>query len=189
MEKIAIVINGKGASGKDTFCEVVGKYYDVVNRSSITPIKEIATIYGGWCGGKELKDRKFLSDLKDLFSNYNDLPNVYSVNEFKSFMNGEAEVFFIHIREPENIMKFIKSVDGKCVTLLIKGGKSNQERYGNKSDDEVENFDYDFVFYNKPIEDNNLTKDKIDKMIEGEMITFFKEMAKEIEKRELPHIF
>lgn len=188
-QKIAIVINGKGGSGKDTFCDVISKYFSVVNVSSVDPIKYIAQI-GGWNGSKEFKDRKFLSDLKQLFTEYNDLPNSYCVNEFKKFLDSENEVFFVHIREPENIKKFVDSVDGRCVTLLVRGGKAKTEAYGNRSDDEVENYPYDFVFNNTPIENlNGGLGDEFLKLLETKMVMFFGSMQKEIEKRSLPHEF
>lgn len=176
VEKLVVVINGKGGSGKDTLCELLGKHYEVRNISTITPIKEVA-YWGGWRGGKTDKDRKFLSDLKKLFTEYNDLPNTYVINEYKKFMaNPHEEVMFVHIREPENIEKFIRSVDGNCITLLIRGGKS-QEVYGNQSDDGVENYSYDYTYNNtKPLED-----------VEKDFLKFFKNIIRETENRYLPH--
>ena len=67
-----ICINGSPTAGKDTFVSFCGKKKDgVFNYSMVDGIKELARL-GGWSGAKELKDRKFLSDLKDLFDNYND---------------------------------------------------------------------------------------------------------------------
>lgn len=176
--KLAIVINGKGGSGKDTICDIVANHYPVINISSVDPIKEIARIYGGYNGAKEERDRKFLSDLKALFTEYNDLPNNYCVKRFKQFMKDPvAKVFFVHIREPENIEKFVRSVDGNCVTLLIRGGKSKLGQYGNRSDDEVEKYDYDFVY------ENNGTLENLD----GDFMNFFKLMISEVENNYLPH--
>lgn len=177
IKKIAFVINGKGGSGKDTICDTIGKHCIVHNISTITPIKEIASRYGGWNGGKTAKDRKFLSDLKKIFTDYNDLPNNYAVNEYKKFMiDPTEEVFFVHIREPENIEKFVRSIDGNCLTLLVKGGKS-QESYGNQSDDEVENYEYDYIYNNI----KNLDE------LEDDVMKFFHEIIEETEKRYLPH--
>ena len=71
-----VIVNGRPRAGKTTFesmCEqILGRAY-CERRSTVDKIKEIAT-EGGWKGGKELKDRKFLSDLKDLFTEYNDMP-------------------------------------------------------------------------------------------------------------------
>ena len=177
IKKIAFVINGKGGSGKDTICDILGKHFEVHNISTITPIKEIASKYGGWDGGKSDKDRKFLSDLKQIFTDYNDLPNNYAVNEYKKFMsNPIEEVFFVHIREPENIEKFVRSVDGNCLTLLVRGGKS-QEVYGNTSDDNVENYPYDYIYNNTKSLDE----------LESDLLKFFEKIIDETEKRYLPH--
>ena len=100
MKKRIVIINGKGGVGKDTLCDVIAKKYIVKNVSSITPIKEIARI-GGWQGGKENKDRKFLADLKNLFVEYNDLPFVYLKKEMESFLQAKEEILFVHIREIE----------------------------------------------------------------------------------------
>lgn len=176
--KLAIVINGKGGSGKDSICDVVASHHSVVNVSSITPIKWVAENFFGWKKGKTDKDRKFLSDLKKLSTDYNDLPNRYCVNEFHKFLSNEdAEVFFVHIREPENIEKFIESVDGQCITLLVRGGKSKSEQYGNHSDDDVENYNYDFVF------ENNGSYENLDE----DFMKFFSQMANEVEGYYLPH--
>ena len=72
MNKNIIIINGTGGSGKDTFVEFVSKYNKVLNFSSVDKVKEIAKLIG-WTGAKEEKDRKFLSDLKKLTTDYNDM--------------------------------------------------------------------------------------------------------------------
>ena len=61
---------------------------------------------------------------------------------------------FVHIREPEEIEKFVKHSKTETKTLLIKPRQELQGKvYGNTSDDDVEKYDYDFVFYNdKPLE-------------------------------------
>ena len=77
MKKTVIVINGAGGVGKDTLCELASKHFKVYNVSSITPIKEIASMCG-WRGEKDDKARKFLSDLKRLTVEYNDYPTVWA---------------------------------------------------------------------------------------------------------------
>ena len=106
MKKCVVIINGKGGVGKDTLCDIVSKKYCVSNVSSITPIKQIAQM-GGWKGGKENKDRKFLADLKKLFVEYNDLPFCYLKEEMNLFLQKEQNVLFVHIREIEEIKKAI----------------------------------------------------------------------------------
>ncbi len=152
MKKIAIVINGAGGVGKDTLCDMASRRYKVYNVSSITPIKELAA-QCGWKGEKTDKARKFLSDLKLLTVEYNDFPTNWVLARYREFLESDNEIMFIHIREGEEIDKFVRGTDGEARTLLIRGGKRCEqihgERYGNKSDDDVENYDYDYVYVNE----------------------------------------
>jgi len=146
MIKIVIIINGNGGVGKDTLCDYIALHYGTVNVSSITPIKEIAKNHG-WNG--QLKDpasRKFLADLKKTFSDYNDLPTIYLKNEYEKFLLSDNQIFFAHIREADEIQKFTNWVDIPCYTLLIR--RSEISSWGNKSDDDVEKYAYDYYFEN-----------------------------------------
>lgn len=146
-EKLVIVINGKGGVGKDTLCESISSEYKILNVSAITPIKEIAKAYG-WQGEKDEKARRFLSELKKAFINYNDLPTRYLLEQYQSFLKNDDVIMFVHIREGEEIRKFVEAVDGKCVTLLIYNAAMNEQVYGNESDDCVEQYEYDYRFDN-----------------------------------------
>ena len=150
MKKV-IVINGRGGVGKDTLCEFAAKRYKVMNISSITPIKELA-MQIGWDGAKDLRSRKFLSDLKQLTSEYNDYPNNYLLRKCREFEKSEYELLFVHIRESEQIVHFIETSGCGAVTLLIRRGEAGV--YGNASDDNVENYSYDLVYQNDlPLEE------------------------------------
>ncbi len=155
MEKLAIVINGMGGAGKDTLCEIAAKSFATVNVSTIDPIKKIAA-ENGWTGEKTPKARRFLAELKRVFSEYNDLPTEYVIKKYAEFLNGDAEIFFVHIREGEQIAHFIEKASplgGRIKTLLIRS-KRCAENYGNSSDDDVEFYDYDKVYQNDlPIEE------------------------------------
>ncbi|MBO5898445.1 MAG: hypothetical protein J6R04_05490, partial [Clostridia bacterium] len=94
--KLTIVINGRGGVGKDTLCDFAAERFRVRNVSSITPIKEIARTHG-WNGEKDLRSRKFLSDLKRVFTEYNDLPTQYLANEYRAFCEGDEQIMFAHI--------------------------------------------------------------------------------------------
>ena len=149
MKKVAIVINGAGGVGKDTLCELAAKHFKVMNISSITPIKEIAAICG-WDGTKDNKSRKFLSDLKNLCVEYNDFPTSWAKARYDEFLLSDDEILFVHIREPKEIEKFVSATAGNAVTLLIRGGKRmSNEKYGNASDDGVEDYPYDYYFLNE----------------------------------------
>jgi len=148
VNKTIVVINGTGGSGKDTFVEFVSKYTDVVNFSSVDRVKEVARV-AGWNGGKTEKDRKFLADLKVLTTEYNDMPFISMREKVCEFRENEAEVMFLHIREPENIERAVKEFNAK--TLLVKRvGLENIT--SNYSDANVDNYDYDYIIENDTLE-------------------------------------
>jgi hypothetical protein len=146
-EKIVIVVNGKGGVGKDTFCDCAAAYFATWNISAITPVKEIARICG-WNGEKDMKSRKFLADLKQLLVDYNGYPNQYLEGEYHRFLQSEAELLFVHIREAEQIADFLRRIPGKKLALLVRSNRLGTAAYGNAADDLVEAYDYDAVFQN-----------------------------------------
>lgn len=166
--KEIIVINGTGGSGKDTFVEFCMKYAKVKNFSSIDKVKEIARLIG-WDGQKREKDRKFLSDLKKLTTDYCDMPFNTIKDAVDEFNNSDDEIMFIHVREPEEIKKVVDAFDAK--TLLVKRvGLANIE--SNYSDANVDNYPYDYVIENNTLEQldstalnlvNEVKKNKIKK--------------------------
>ena len=147
MQKKVIVINGRGGVGKDTCVDVVARKYVVLNCSSITPIKKAAEMLGWDYGDKSDKARKFLSDLKMASSEFNDFPFTYLLDKYRWFMETEGvDVMFVHIRE------------------LIKSNRTERD-YGNLADDNVDNYDYDFVYRNdKPLYE-----------VEADFLKFFEE--------------
>jgi len=164
MQKLfIIIINGVAESGKDTFIEIFKRTYytTVYNFSTINKIKEIAKELG-WKGTKTDKDRKFLSNLKDLWTNYNNGPFNYILDVVKNTIGDyyldECNSFvFIHCREPKEILKlknyFIKMSKSRskyngCIvkTLLLKRNKKNIPN--NHADMYVENYNYDYIVKN-----------------------------------------
>ena len=146
MKKIVIIINGNGGVGKDTLCDFASEKYTVTNISAITPIKNIAYQFG-WRGEKDQKSRKFLADLKKTFIEYNDLPYRYLVGEYEKFLHNDTQILFVHIREGEEIERFKQHVEIPCVTLLVRRNMLSKS-WGNDSDDNVENYTYDYVYNN-----------------------------------------
>lgn len=153
--KLIIIINGAGGVGKDTLCEAAANKYLTMNVSSIDPIKESARLLG-WDDSKDLASRKFLSDLKSLSVNYNDWPTKYLIKKHKEFESGFFDILFVHIREGKEIDHFKNMIDNKAITLLIR--RSSTERvYGNTSDDDVENYNYDYIYNNDlPLEETKV---------------------------------
>lgn len=144
--KHIFIINGSGGVGKDTFVNYVTSIVkcDVVNYSSVDRIKEIAKL-AGWDGGKTEKDRKFLSDLKVLCSNYNDLPFVSISRVVKEFRNQSAWILFLHIREPAEIERAKREFDAKTILITRKGLAPITSNF---ADANVNNYDYDIVIKN-----------------------------------------
>lgn len=170
MSKPVIVINGKGGVGKDTCVDAVATKYMVLNCSSIAPIKDVASLLGWDFDDKSDKARKFLSDLKLLSSKFNDFPFNYLIQRYKWFMTMEnPQVLFVHIREPKEIAKFKDRVPG-CKTLLIKSNRVDRV-FGNMADDNVENYEYDYVYHNdKPLDevDDDFLRFFEERIMEGE---------------------
>lgn len=151
-----VIINGRGGCGKDTFVELCAKQvgrYMCFNVSTIDAVKNVAR-HCGWEGGKEDRDRKFLSDLKALMTEYNDYPHLSVINHIKLFegdldrydLNPDKAIAFIHCREPEAIERLKQELNAK--TLLIRRPSLEGHDYGNSSDDGVDNYDYDYVVDN-----------------------------------------
>ena len=142
--KNIVVINGTGGCGKDTFIKLISKYKKVYNFSSIDKVKEIARIIG-WDGTKDEKSRKFLSDLKKLTKEYNDMPYNCTKEAIEEFKNSDCEIMFIHIREPEEIKRIVDTFGAK--TLFIKRENLN-EIPSNSSDGRVSKYKYDYSILN-----------------------------------------
>lgn len=172
--KLIIIINGAGGSGKDTICDIVGHYYKTKNVSSVDPIKSIC-FWGGYSSSdKSPKGRKLISDVKKAFVEYNDLPTQYLLENYEDFIMDENEILFLHIREPSEIEKFKQQLNSpiKCFTLLVQSKRTDNIFYNNTSDDDVQNYSYDFTYHND-VELPNL---------EENFMKFFIEILEEIVK-------
>ena len=145
-KKLVIVINGKGGCGKDTLIRGVADCYRVRNVSSIDHIKHIASQMG-WHGTKDAKSRTFLADLKQLCIKYNNMPLHDMLKEYEAFMGSNDEILFIHIREGEEIDKLKQFING-IKTILVKKDETDRGEYANSADNDVEGYDYDYVFNN-----------------------------------------
>jgi len=163
MKKRIFIINGSGGVGKDTFVDMVKnsvnkispKYnkdnliispiYKVWNYSSIDKVKAIATQIG-WNGGKTEKDRKFLSDLKLLTTEYNDMAFEDLKRMVNIFEEQKDVVFlFLHIREPNEIERAKNEFNAH--TILITRDSVPQIT-SNMADGGVFNYDYDTIIKN-----------------------------------------
>ncbi len=147
MDKAIFIINGTGGAGKDTVCEMAAVRCSVRNVSSITPIVEIAR-FAGWDGVKTKEARRLLSRLKEAFTEYNDLSYQYCLQQAREFLNGDEQLMFLHVREPEEIERLRQALGPDCHTLLVRRPSVSGNAFGNRSDDEVEQYHYDTVIEN-----------------------------------------
>lgn len=149
-----VVINGYPRTGKTTFtdicCEIAYPYGK--NLSTVDFIKEVATL-AGWDGTKDEKNRKFLSDLKKLMTEWNEVPVNKLEEDMKNHMDdlsfndfdSKKAIFFVHCREPEEIQKLVDKFN--AVTVIV--SRDNvEENLSNDSDKNVELFPYDVMIKN-----------------------------------------
>ncbi len=119
MTKQVFIINGSGGVGKDTVCSAAAQSWKVQNISSITPILQVAKA-AGWDGTKTPAARRFLSQLKADCTEFNDLPFRYCTEQLQIFAENDAELLFVHIREPEEIERFRQTAGVNCKTILVR---------------------------------------------------------------------
>ena len=145
MNKQIFITNGMARCGKDTFAKFLNEIIPTLKYSSIDKVKNIAKLCG-WNGGKSDKDRKFLSDLKLLTSDYSDMPFEAIKQKVDNFMKDKKHsVMLIDIREPEEIKKVVDRIN--ALTLLITS-KRVEKITSNKSDASVLEYDYDDIISN-----------------------------------------
>lgn len=148
------ILNGKAGSGKTTFFKLIEEKCRnyVYNYSTVDLVKKVA--YGcGWNGEKTPENRKFLSDLKDLLTEWNDVPYKDCLKEIKR-ITSLADIYdvehddwaiFIDCREPKEIQKFVDRLGAKTIFI---DRKIEDYNASNHADANVENFEYDIVINN-----------------------------------------
>lgn len=145
MNKQIFITNGMARCGKDTFAKFLNEIIPTLKYSSIDKVKNIAKLCG-WNGGKSDKDRKFLSDLKLLTSDYSDMPFEAIKQKVDNFMKDKKHsVMLIDIREPEEIERAKTAFDAK--TILIENKKVRFIQ-SNMADANVFNCTYDYIIEN-----------------------------------------
>lgn len=166
-----IIVNGAPRSGKTTFCDSCFKNRGrVYTFSTIDEVKRLAKQLG-WNGEKDDKSRKFLSDLKDALTEYNDLPHKWTIKKMQEILDvyNKVEVptkdviFLIQTREPEDIKRWVE--DYNALTVFIKRPDIDIP-HGNHADDDVSNYEYDLYIDNDGIEEElkDFTRFFIDSM-------------------------
>ena len=115
----------------------------------------------GWDGTKTLKNREFLSNLKDLLTEWGDVPynkivkeialfdytlNQYDIDEDKGFV-------FVMCREPQEIKKFVDRLGAK--TVCVRRKEAENAAVSNHADANVLDYEYDYYI------DNNGTLEEL----------------------------
>lgn len=202
--KRIIVINGKGGSGKDTlvrkFANHVNKQYysDVcMNITAIRPVElligeirnlsdELSAPICKYETEKSDEYRALMHTLKVETDKYCDLSYSYLMNVVtKKWLNDiNVKWLFVHIREPENIERFVSAMkaisnymiidsyeDGKLrgraderlffdvKTMLVVSDMTENHEYGNHADDDVDKYKYDITVRNDEIKEEIIKPD------------------------------
>ena len=156
-----VVVNGFPQVGKDEFVRCclseLGAFGKLI--STVDFVKEIAARCS-WDGTKTPQNRKFLSDLKDLLTNWGDVPYTKTLQEIKLFYYDleyydieDNGVVFIMSREPEEISRFEKELGAKSILIRRNAVEFNEQ--SNHADSEVLNHKYHYII------DNNDTLEEL----------------------------
>ena len=150
------IVNGAPGSGKDTFCskviDITTSEYGIVF-STVDLVKEIAFDLG-WNGEKTPKSRKFLSELKRILSEWDDIPMKDIERRVDGYLqyirlNGLEEketAIFIMSREPEEIKKMCNKFKAK--SIVVRRSDKEQSIQSNSADQNVLNYNYDIEISN-----------------------------------------
>ena len=175
-----VVVNGRPGVGKSEFerlcaqrCGLFGQevgftpdkklYVDII--STVDFVKEIAYACG-WDGSKTMENRKFLSDLKSLLTEWNDVPNAIIEKHVQSLPDTLDWIVFVDCREPTEIQKLKERLN--ATTVLIRRESVENNETSNQADANVFDYNYDVTIYNNGSLD-------IFKTIAKEFIKFMKQ--------------
>lgn len=148
-----IIVGGFPRSGKSTFVsycqEIIGEQY-TLDISTVDFVKWLAAL-SGWDGTKTPKNRKFLSDLKRLLIEWDDVPYKETI---KAAQNARADLdmygitrtlyVFVQCREPEEIQKFVDRVGARTVFV----SRKDHEKPTNESDIATRRYNYETTIFN-----------------------------------------
>ena len=145
MTKQIYITNGMARCGKDTFAKFLNDIVPTLKYSAIDKVKDIAKLCG-WDGGKTEKDRKFLSDLKLLTTEYSNMAFESIKSKVNEFLEDSKHVIMlIDIREPTEIEKAKTAFGAKTILIENKNVKTISS---NMADANVFNYTYDYTVKN-----------------------------------------
>lgn len=147
-----IVVNGVAQSGKDSFVDYCLDELapNGAKWSSIDFVKDVAK-YCGWDGVKDEKGRKFLSDLKDLLTKWDDVPMKKLSEAVRNMKHRELKTkqpqfLFVFVREPKEIDKIIDKF--RAITVCVRRTEAEKVTPNNHADLEVLDYEYNFYIDN-----------------------------------------
>lgn len=171
-----IIINGAPTSGKDTFVDMAAQYCDmdesanVFNISSVDPIKDMLAGFG-WDGQKSDNMRGMIAGIKQMWIDTQNGPTTFlftNIFNYHVMHVDEDNLIFCHIREPEEIGKLVKVLDGMNVMNIdVKTMLISRMGVGSESDresDDINNicaYNYDIII------NNDGTLDQLQEMMEN----------------------
>lgn len=154
-----VIINGFPQSGKTTFEQLVNDWlkaskpannHNCYTISSVDYVKKVAQQEKWWDGKKTPASRKFLSDLKDVLTNYANIPFwkvVDQVEEIEEQEKDSKSILFIDCREPDCIDEF-KNYFDEAITVLVRRKITEEDNYSNHADAQVLEYAYDYIIEN-----------------------------------------
>ena len=155
-----VVVNGRPGVGKSEFERLCKEQCNLFNRvpgfepgkdlwvditSTVDFVKEVATMCG-WDGTKTLENRRFLSDLKDLLTRWDDVPFKTIVHRANTLPSNTDWIMFVDCREPAEIQKLKEKLN--ATTVLIRRESVESNEVSNHADAEVFNYTYDLLIEN-----------------------------------------
>jgi hypothetical protein len=160
-----IVINGVPQSGKDTFVDFAYNYCETYEMANVLNLSSVDLIKGalasfGWDGTKSENVRDIIAGIKKIWVEADNGPTMFMINNIINFHmehNGEDNIIFCHIREPEEIDKLRRAIYGmesvgiEFITILIsRKDCDGYSTYSNESDNPIfiKEFDYDHIIHN-----------------------------------------
>lgn len=140
-----ILINGSCRVGKSNFVKYFSKQCDgkIDEIDTVGVIKNVMKKHFGWNGKKDDASRLMMSEMKKLWTKFNDGPFLDTVEKITK---SESDYVFIHCREPKEIQKFKEFYGKDMITILLI--KEDREVANNDSDKNVANYEYDYTIYN-----------------------------------------
>lgn len=142
------IVNGAPRAGKDTFISFMRDFLTKKGiasseYSSIAPIKSMLEKAGISLIDKTPADRKLLSVVGDALEEHSNFRTTLCVQKAYEWAC-KGRVVFLHIREPENIVKVSDSLSDRGIdvhTILIKSDAALKE-FSNPSDSSTDGMAY-----------------------------------------------